>query len=60
MRPPTGGEEAADGERPGRNHLPSLPLWFKVGYEVGKGEKKPICSDDGLVELGKTITGKLP
>jgi hypothetical protein len=35
-------------------------LWFKVGYDVGKGEKKPICSDQGLVELAKTIAGKLP
>lgn len=35
-------------------------LWFKIGYDVGKREKKPICSDDGLVELGKTVAGRLP
>jgi hypothetical protein len=35
-------------------------LWFKVGYDVGKGEKKPICSDEGLVELARTLAAKLP
>lgn len=35
-------------------------LWFKLGYEVAKGEKKPLCSDDGLVELAKTVAGRLP
>lgn len=35
-------------------------LWFKVGYEVNKGEKKPLCTDKGLVELGKTVAGRLP
>jgi len=35
-------------------------LWFKLGYDAGKGEKKPICSDDGLVELGKALVSKLP
>lgn len=35
-------------------------LWFKLGYEVNKGEKKPLCSDDGLVELARTVAGKLP
>lgn len=35
-------------------------LWFKLGFEVQNGDKKPICSDDGLVELGKTVAGRLP
>ncbi len=35
-------------------------LWFKLGFEVQSGDKKPICTDDGLVELGKTVAGKLP
>lgn len=35
-------------------------LWFKIGYTVSKGEKKPICSDDGLVEIGKAVAGRLP
>ncbi len=35
-------------------------LWFKVGFDVQKGEKKPLCSDDGLVELGKAVAGRLP
>jgi hypothetical protein len=35
-------------------------LWFKVGYEVNKGEKKPLCTDQGLVELGKAVASKLP
>lgn len=35
-------------------------VWFKLGYEVAKGEKKPLCSDDGLVTLGKTVADRLP
>ena len=35
-------------------------LWFKVGFEVNKEDKKPLCSDDGLVELGKAVAGRLP
>lgn len=35
-------------------------LWFKLGYEVDKGDKKPLCSEDGLLELGKTVAGRLP
>ena len=35
-------------------------LWFKLGYEVGAGEKKPICTDDGLTALAKVVAGRLP
>jgi hypothetical protein len=35
-------------------------VWFKLGVEIGKGEKKPLCSDDGLVELARTVASKLP
>ena len=35
-------------------------VWFKLGYEVPKGEKKPLCSDDGLVALAKTVADRLP
>ena len=35
-------------------------LWFKLGYEVGAGEKKPICSDDGLTALAKVVADRLP
>jgi type IV secretory pathway VirB10-like protein len=35
-------------------------LWFKLGYQVDKGEKTPLCSDQGLVELGRTVAGRLP
>lgn len=35
-------------------------VWFKLGYEVDKGDRKPLCSDDGLVELAKTVAGRLP
>jgi len=35
-------------------------LWFKVGFDLPAGDKKPICSDDGLVELGKTVASRLP
>jgi hypothetical protein len=44
------------------HHLEAVKggLWFKVGYEVGKGDKKPVCSDEGLVALGKAVAGRLP
>jgi hypothetical protein len=44
------------------HHLEAVKgaLWFKLGYEVVKGDKKPICSDEGLVELGKAVAGRLP
>ena len=35
-------------------------LWFKLGYEVSKQDKRPVCSDDGLVELARTVAGRLP
>jgi hypothetical protein len=35
-------------------------LWFKLGYEVRKEDKKPVCTDDGLVELAKVVAGRLP
>lgn len=35
-------------------------VWFKLGYDRDKGEKKPLCSDDGLQQLGKTVAGRLP
>lgn len=44
------------------HHLEAIKggLWFKLGYEVGKGEKKPVCSDEGLAELAKAVAGRLP
>jgi hypothetical protein len=35
-------------------------VWFKLGYEIKQGEKKAACSDEGLIELGKTVAGRLP
>lgn len=35
-------------------------LWFKLGYQIDAAAKKPLCTDQGLVELGKVVAGRLP
>ncbi|HEU5055906.1 MAG TPA: hypothetical protein VFU21_05255 [Kofleriaceae bacterium] len=53
-------EEAAT--RQTIHHLEAIKgaLWFKLGYEVRKGDRKPLCTDDGLTELARVIAGRLP